>query len=58
MDAEIFDALEKRVERLLQLYTALKQENESLLSENNRLMSERNSFKERIDAILAKLEGV
>lgn len=58
MDAEIFDALERRVERLLQLYTALKQENESLHSENNRLVSERNSFKERIDAILAKLEGV
>lgn len=58
MDAELFDALEKRVERLVQLYTALKQENESLRSENSRLVSERNGFKERIDAILAKLEGV
>ncbi|MBI1920786.1 MAG: cell division protein ZapB [Geobacter sp.] len=58
MDAELFDALEKRVERLVQLYTELKQENETLRSENNMLVSERNGVKERIDAILVKLEGV
>ena len=58
MDTELFDSLEKRVERLVQLYTALKQENESLRSENSMLVSERNGVKERIDAILVKLEGV
>lgn len=58
MDAELFETLEKRVERLIQSYTALKRENEVLRGENQRLLQDRQGFKERIDAIIGKLEGI
>lgn len=58
MDAELFDALEKKVEVLLDVYAALKHENARLSEENCRLLEERNGFRVRIDAILNKLEGM
>jgi|AMWB02.1.fsa_nt_gi regulator of replication initiation timing len=58
MDREIFDVLENRVEVLLRDYASLKQENVTLREENQRLVREREEFKSRIDAVLAKLEGV
>lgn len=58
MDAELIDELEKRIESLLTAYGSLKDENRLLKDENNRLMHERGGFKDRIDAILNKLEGV
>lgn len=58
MDTEMFGVLEKRVEALLEAYSALKQENARLSGENRLLLEERNGFKARIDAILAKLEGI
>lgn len=58
MDAELIDELEKRIESLLTAYGSLKDENRLLKDENNRLQHERGGFKDRIDAILNKLEGV
>lgn len=58
MDIEIFDLLEKRLESLIQEFNSLKQETSRLRDENQRLMMEREGFKDRIDAILKKLEGI
>jgi cell division protein ZapB len=58
MDAELFDALEGKVEFLLREFSSMKQENALLKEENQRLLTERDVFKSRIDAILKKMEGV
>ena len=58
MNHELFEALENKVNNLLEKYTALKDENLHLTEENQRLQSEREGFKSRVDAILGKLEGV
>ncbi|ABQ25303.1 hypothetical protein Gura_1097 [Geotalea uraniireducens Rf4] len=58
MDAKLIDELEKRIESLLTAYGSLKDENRLLRDENNRLQHERGGFKNRIDAILNKLEEV
>ena len=58
MDAELFDALEGKVEFLLREFSSMKQENALLKEENQRLLAERDVFKSRIDAILKKMEGV
>ena len=58
MNHELFEALENKVNGLLEKYSALKNENTRLTEENQRLQSEREGFKSRVDAILGKLEGV
>jgi len=58
MDAELFDALEGKIEILLKEFFSMKQENALLKEENQRLLTERDVFKSRIDAILKKMEGV
>lgn len=58
MDREIFDVLENRVEVLLRDYASLKREIVNLREENQKLQREREEFKTRIDAVLAKLEGI
>lgn len=58
MDAELFDALEGKIEFLLREFSAMKQENAQLKEQNQRLLAERDVFKSRIDAILMKLERV
>jgi FtsZ-binding cell division protein ZapB len=58
MDPELFSKLEKKVEALLSAYSLLKQENQRLHEENRRLAEERGCIKNRIDAILEKLEGI
>ncbi|MGA7826318.1 MAG: cell division protein ZapB [Geobacteraceae bacterium] len=58
MDAELFDALESKVEYLLREFTSMKQENALLKEENQKLLAEREVFKSRVDAILIKMEGV
>jgi cell division protein ZapB len=58
MDAELFDALEGKVEFLLREFSSMKQENALLKEENQRLLTERDVFKSRIDAILKKMEEV
>ncbi|HTP64478.1 MAG TPA: cell division protein ZapB [Geobacteraceae bacterium] len=58
MDIELLDTLEGRIAILLAEYKALKQENQSLREENRRLQGDRDGFKERIDLILKKLEGI
>ena len=57
MDKELFAALEKKVDDLLDKYSNLKADNVRLAEENQRLLSEREGFKSRIDTILGKLEG-
>ena len=58
MNHELFEALENKVNGLLEKYTALKDENSRLTEENQRLQSEREGLKSRVDAILGKLEGI
>jgi cell division protein ZapB len=58
MNPELFEALESKVNTLLEKYTALKEENSRLAEDNQRLQSERESLKSRVDAILGKLEGI
>ena len=58
MNHELFEALENKVNGLLEKYAALKDENSRLTEENQRLQAEREGFKSRVDAILGKLEGV
>jgi len=58
MDQELFAALEKKVDDLLDRYSALKADNARLAEENQQLQSEREGLKSRVDAILGKLEGI
>jgi len=58
MNHELFEALENKVNGLLEKYTALKDENSRLAEENQRLQSEREGYKSRVDAILGKLDGI
>jgi cell division protein ZapB len=58
MNHELFEALENKVNGLLEKYSALKVENNLLAEENQRLQSEREGLKSRVDAILGKLEGI
>jgi cell division protein ZapB len=58
MDTELLDALEGRIAALLAEYKTMKLENQSLKEENRRLLEERDGFKDRIDLILKKLEGI
>ncbi len=58
MSNELFDALEKRIENLVEEYRSLKQTALQLKEENERLVREREVFKERLDTIIRKLEGV
>ncbi len=58
MSNELFDALEKKIESLVEEYRALKETAFQLKEENERLIKEREVFKERLDTIIRKLEGV
>lgn len=58
MNEELFDALEKRIESLVDDYKALRETAFQLKEENERLIKEREVFKERLDTIIRKLEGV
>ncbi|KAB0671786.1 cell division protein ZapB [Oryzomonas sagensis] len=58
MDQELFTALEKKVDDLLDKYSSLKADNARLAEENGRLLAEREGLKSRVDAILGKLEGI
>ena len=58
MDVELIGLLEKRVGELLDVHKGLKSELDRLKEENRTLIEERNGIRQRIDAILAKLEGI
>ncbi len=58
MDNLLFDELEKKVERLLELYQSLTDENELLREENNRLQQVGSKVRDRVDVILSKLQKV
>lgn len=58
MGNELFDELEKKIEILLRDFNSLKQEVVQLREENQGLLKEREGFKERMDAIIRKLEGI
>lgn len=58
MNHELLEALENKVNDLLEKYNALKDENNRLAEENHRIQSEREGLKSRVDAILGKLDGI
>jgi len=58
MDADLLGMLEIKVEELLAAHIGLKCEIERLNGENQRLIEERNGIRQRIDGVLAKLEGI
>lgn len=58
MHNELFEALDRKVDILLEKHAALKDENILLAEENQKLLSEREGLKLRIDSILSKLEGI
>jgi cell division protein ZapB len=58
MNHEIFEALDAKVNDLLEKYRVLKEENARLTEENGRFQAERDAFRSRIDGILGKLDGI
>jgi cell division protein ZapB len=58
MNADIFELLEQKIDLLLERHQALQRENLSLREEIRKLASEREGIKDRIDAILMKLEEI
>ena len=58
MNNELLEALENKVNGLLEKYSLLRDENSRLAEENQRLQAEREGLKSRVDAILGKLEGI
>ena len=58
MDAELFSKLEQKLEALLAAHAGLKRENSRLNEEIRNLIEERSGVRNRIDAILEKLEGI
>src|SRR5512133_1889216 len=58
MNHELLEALENKVNDLLEKYRALQEENNRLAEENHRIQSEREGLKSRVDAILGKLDGI
>lgn len=58
MDLDVLELLERRVDALLSDYAVIKRENAELRAENERLLGEREILRERIDAVLKKMEGI
>jgi cell division protein ZapB len=58
MDTQLISELEQRVTGLLDGYASVKLENKQLREENRWLLEEREGFRQRVDAILRKLEGI
>ncbi len=58
MDSVLFDTLEQKLDILLEVYGAIKQENAQMREEIHLLRGERDRFRARIDDILRKLEGI
>lgn len=57
LNYELFEKLESKLDELLVKHAGLKEENRRLAEENQRLQEERQLLKDRIDAIISKLEG-
>jgi predicted nuclease with TOPRIM domain len=58
MDSKLIDALEQKIDALLEVYGALKEENARMREEIHLLCGERDLFKARIDDIIRKMEGI
>ena len=58
MDSKLIDALERKIDVLLEAYGALKQENARMREELQALSGERDLIKARIDEIIRKMEGI
>ena len=58
MDSELIDALERKIDVLLEVYGALKLENARMREEIQLLSGERDLVKVRIDEIIRKMEGI
>ena len=58
MNQELIEVLEKKINDIVEKYSALKVENERLNEEIKRLSNDREGIKSRVDAILSKLDGI
>jgi cell division protein ZapB len=58
MNSELLDVLEDKVVELVRRHAELKAAHDALLEENQRLQLERVAVRERIDGLLARLDGV
>lgn len=58
MNQEMIEVLEKKINEIVEKYTALKEENALLHEEVQRLSSDREGIKSRVDALLGKLDGI
>jgi cell division protein ZapB len=58
MNHELLEALENKINDLLEKHSSLKDENSRLQEENQRFQSEREGLKSRVDTILGKLDGI
>jgi cell division protein ZapB len=58
MDSELFDTLEQKIDVLLEVYGALKQENARMREEIHHLREDRDRIRARVDDIIRKMEGI
>lgn len=58
MNQELIEALENKIDDIVEKYSVLKAENARLNAELQRLASDREGIKSRIDAIIGKLDGI
>jgi cell division protein ZapB len=58
MKTELLDILDERVGLLVQRYAELKSAHALLQEENERLLREREEVRIRVDALLARIDGV
>jgi len=58
MNQELIEVLEKKINDIVEKYSALKEENARLNEEIQRLSSDREGIKSRVDALLGKLDGI
>ena len=58
MQSELLEKLEKKISEIIEQYQLVKAENKRLVDENARLMAEKDGIKDRVDAILSRLEGI
>jgi cell division protein ZapB len=58
MNQDLIEVLEKKVDGIVEKFSALKEENARLNEEIKRFSNDREGIRSRVDAILGKLDGM